>query len=214
MKKSFIGREIYSKAMAGNLLALTKRHTESFLRDPDHIVAAGMRQLLKFKAPTLDEFDSAFTMVAGGPAPNFPFTDVMDYYRWVSTHNVLHHIKRPLLTLSTSDDPVVRDIPMDAGDNGLLALGLTEQGGHIGWFHNEGHWTDRWTTKGVLEWMKCMGEDLVDDFSTEEDRAEIYMDDAGFLRERGLEELGCKVIPGGGLFDGNRGEPPIDILSC
>ncbi|KAF9480144.1 AB-hydrolase YheT [Pholiota conissans] len=201
---SFTGKHVYSKALGGNLLNLMKRHLPSLLVDPDHQVAHAAREALKLKNPTLEKFDDTFTRIAGGPAPYWPFPDANAYYVWSSSHTIVHQITVPFLSINAADDPVVRHVPMDGGWNGLVVMGLTKGGGHLGWFQRGSGFVDRWTTKPVMEWLTLMGQDIYHEQKPRGRR--IYIDDDGFLREEGTEGLGVKVVEEGVIIDGNRGE--------
>ncbi|KAF9564656.1 AB-hydrolase YheT [Agrocybe pediades] len=205
--QSFTGKHIYSKGMGGNLLRLLKKHLHALIQDPDHAVAKAAGAAMQLKNPTLEKFDDTFTRIAGGPSPHFPFRDADEYYVWGSSHNMVGKITVPFLAINAADDPVVRHVPMDGGGNGLVVMELTKGGGHLGWFQAGRGFVDRWTTKPVLEWLKLVGEDLVHD-PTPKGPA-IYTDEDGFLREKGRDNIGCKVIPGGGVIDGNGGEDGI-----
>ncbi|KAJ3517143.1 hypothetical protein NLJ89_g687 [Agrocybe chaxingu] len=201
---SFTGKHIYSKGMGGNLLRLLKRHLKPLMADPDHIVAKAAENAIKLKNPTLEKFDDTFTRIAGGPSPHFPFRDSNEYYYWGSSHKVVGDIRVPFLAINAADDPVVRHVPMDGGGNGLVVMELTKGGGHLGWFQAGPGYVDRWTTKPVLEWLKLVGDDMVHEPRTK--CLPLYVDEDGFLKEKGREKLGCKVVESGGMIDGNGGE--------
>jgi len=200
---TFSGKHVYSKGMGGNLQNLLKRHAKSLLADPDHRVSKALPLALGLKNPTLEKFDDTFTCVAGGSAPTFPFATAHDYYRWASSHSVVKDIRVPFLAINAADDPVVRHVPMDGGGNGFVIMELTPAGGHLGWFQAGDGFVDRWTTKPVLEWLKLTGEDIV---HPKGQYGRLYVDEDGYLREKGTPHLGCKEIEGGGLIDGNGGE--------
>ncbi|KAF8959065.1 hypothetical protein BDZ97DRAFT_1423647 [Flammula alnicola] len=189
---SFSGKHIYSKGLGGNLLNLMKRHLPALMQDPDHDVAKAARAALKLKNPTLEKFDDTFTRIAGGPAPYFPFRDADGYYVWASSHKIVGQITVPFLSINSADDPVVRHVPMDGGGNGLVVMGLTTGGGHLGWFQAGPGYVDRWTTKPVMEWLKLVGQDLVHDPTPK--GPPLFTDEDGFLREKGRERLGIKVL--------------------
>lgn len=186
---------------------MVKRHAKSLAADPEHRVAKALNVTLALKNPTLEKFDDTFTRVAGGAAPTFPFPSAHEYYAWGSSHQVVQDIKIPFLAINSADDPVVRNVPMDGGGNGLVAMVLTSGGGHLGWFTSGPGFVDRWMTKPVLEWMKLVGEGIVHD--TTRMRPSLLVDEDGFLREEGRPHLGCKEIPGGGVIDGNGGEEGV-----
>lgn len=191
--------------MGGNLVNLLKKHAKAFLGDPEKEYAQACTQALDLKSPTLETFDNVFTRIAGGPAPHFPFETAHHYYQWGSSHNAVKDVKVPFLAINASDDPVVRHVPMDGGGNGLVVMELTTGGGHLGWFQpGPGSSVDRWTTQPVLQWLKLVGEEVLD--NPEIKRKSLYVDDNGFLKEEGRPYLGCKPTEGGGVIDGNGGE--------
>jgi len=208
LENSFLGYRLYSKAMGKNLLRLLRRHSHSFAKTPDHYAAKACQEALKLDNPTLAIFDNTFTCVAGGPPPDFPFPNADEYYIYASSHKFLSQVTVPLLTINARDDPVVRHVPTENRENGQVVIVLTASGGHLGWFQgSSASEIDRWTTKPVLEWLKVMGEDVVHE--PKRRGSPIYIDEEGFMREKGREHLGCKEIEGGGLIDGNGGEEGI-----
>jgi len=113
-------------------------------------------------------------------------------------------IRVPFLAINAADDPVVRHVPTDGGGNGWVIMGLTCGGGHLGWFQAGEGQVDRWTTKPVLEWFKLTGEDLAHKHASR--GPPLYVDEEGYIREDGRPSLGCKLVDGGGVIDGSRGE--------
>ena len=202
---SVTGKHIYAKALGSNLLRLLKQHVNSLLVDRSHDVAKAIPSALALDNPTLEKFDDTFTRIAGGAPPAFPFGSAIDYYRWGSSHNAVKDVTVPYLAINAADDPVVRSAPVDAGSNGLVVIGMTAGGGHLGWFQAGPGYVDRWTTKPVLEWLRLVGEDLV--HGEPIGRGTLYFDDEGFLREEGRGSLlGCKSIGGTSVIDGSEGE--------
>ena len=198
LESSFLGRMIYSKGMGGNLLRLAKQHSAALSQEPEHRVAKALWKTLELKSPTLEKFDDTFTRVAGGSAPTFPFATANDYYAWASSHKVVVDIKVPFLAINAADDPVVRDVPMDAGGNGWAVMALTPGGGHLGWFETVGNSGEvaRWVKRPVLEWMRVVGEEIVHDLSNGKPVHEVD----GYLKYEERDDLGCKEIDGGGVL--------------
>lgn len=173
------------------------------------MVAKAANAALSLDTPTLHEFDDTFTKIAGGPAPHFPFPDADAYYIWASSHNIVQHITVPFLAINAGDDPIVRYAPMDSCGNGLVVMGLTKGGGHVGWFQ-AGPGVNRWTTKPVLEWLKLVGQDVV--YDPKPRGRPLFVGEDGFLREEGVDNLGCKEIEGGGFVDGNVSKSSTSML--
>ncbi|EGN92460.1 hypothetical protein SERLA73DRAFT_191112 [Serpula lacrymans var. lacrymans S7.3] len=200
--ETYIGRNIYSKGMGSNLLNLLRRHIVPLTQDPEHRVAKAITLTMGLDKPTLDVFDDTFTRIAGGSSPPWPFDTAHDYYVHSSSHKVLGDVRVPLLAINAADDPVVRDVPI------WVVMALTPNGGHIGWFESDGGWGQvaRWIKRPVLEWLRAVAEDLV----YERPRVKPLQDVDGFLKEvGGRDDLGCKVIEGGGIVVGNEGQSGV-----
>jgi len=189
--------------MGRNLVNLLKRHVATLAQDPDHHVAKAAAVTIGLTKPTIDMFDEHFTRIAGGSSPPWPFASANDYYEYSSSHTVLGNVKIPLLAINAGDDPVVQDVPMDAGGNGWVIMALTPYGGHLGWFEPEG-WGQvrRWIKRPVLEWLRATGEDLV--------RLPLQSrplhEEGGFLKEIGIDRLGCKELDRSDIIVGTEGE--------
>jgi hypothetical protein len=130
----------------------------------------------------------------------FPFPDVDTYYNWAASHVVLKDVAVPLLAINSTDDPLVKAVPVDAGGNPHVVLVRTRRGGHLGWFKAGG---GRWVTRPVVEWLRLTAEDVVHDLTN---RPHVYVDQDGFYREVGRNGMGCKYIRDGGVVNGNQGE--------
>ncbi|KAK7033177.1 AB hydrolase-1 domain-containing protein [Favolaschia claudopus] len=197
--KNTLGRHLYLRGMGENVMAIMRRHEKAFLNDPATAKAA--HTVLRMKRPTLTQFDHLFTCYVGDSAP-FPFEDVHQYYTWASSHKVAEQIRVPCLTINAEDDPVIQRVQTSTGQNGFIVSVLTAAGGHLGWFKSK---RKRWTTKPVLEWMELFGRDVV------YDRIEpsISVDESSYLRNSCWPDLGCRVVTGGGLINGNRPESEL-----
>jgi predicted alpha/beta-fold hydrolase len=211
LMNSFLGKHMYQKALGGNLQRLLKRHAKFLLLDPDHYISKAVPDIIAHKNPTLIQFDEAFTKVAGGSPPTFPFPNATAYYRWASSHKVLADIRMPYLAINAADDPVVQHVPMDGGENPHVTMVLTGGGGHLGWFQRGEGFMRRWMTAPVLEWMKLTGQEILP--HTSPNRAAIKVDEDGYLREEGRPHLGCKPLPGSGvIYRGEGGEGMVQGL--
>ncbi|KAI8609857.1 Alpha/Beta hydrolase protein [Chytriomyces sp. MP71] len=154
LHSTWIGREVYSTALAKSLITFFKKHvrifaeqTEKPLTYSDPITAS---EVLKVKY--LNEFDDAATRRM------FGFRTVNEYYRMASSAQYLPDVSIPTLLLSDMDDPVAlsQSIPVaDVLANPHVLLATTRVGGHLGWFG----WTGkRWFPRPVLEFCKSIVE--------------------------------------------------------
>ncbi|KAJ6596869.1 Alpha/Beta hydrolase protein [Mycena vulgaris] len=201
LRNSFLGR-FYSKAMATNLTNLVKRHLDAFSKFPDHMIAEHIPTVLNLKGALLDDFDDNFTRIVGGAPPDFPFPTAQDYYKWGSSHDVVHAIRVPFLAIGAADDPVVQHIPMNGGGNGMVIMALTAAGGHLGWFRaGPTGAVERWIKAPVLEWMSLIG-DVVAPTSLKAPR--VYLEE-GYYREEGRDG-GYQEIEGGGVIEASSWE--------
>ncbi len=200
LKSTLLGRLVYSQGLTRNLMMLLKRNAEGLSTGPDTRVSKVVNDTLALKNPRLDDFDRVFTSQTGGPAPLFPFDDILEYYKWASSHTALPTVEVPLLTINAADDPIVRSLPAHV-DNPHVVMVVTSGGGHLGWFgKGPGLFgTSRWVTKPIIEWLEMAGERFV----LEKRGAAMYIDKEGFIRVYERDDLGCKVVPGGGIVDEN-----------
>jgi predicted alpha/beta-fold hydrolase len=202
LNSRFIGKHIYAKGMGSNLLNLVKHHAEDLARYADSCMQMALAGTLGLKSPTMGEFDHAFSRVVGGNRAPFPFETAMAYYAWSSSHTVLQDVQIPLLSINSADDPIVQDVPTDAGGNGWVAMAMTGGGGHLGWFESGPRGLlhlQRWIIKPVTEWLRAVGEEL----QVETPKGLPLCEMEGFVRELGgRDDLGCKEIEVGSLVVG------------
>ncbi len=200
VKNTILGRLCYMPVTSKSMMALLKRNAEGLSTGPDTRISKAVNDTLALKNPRLDDFDRVFSSQIGGPPPLFPFDDILEYYKWASSHTALPTVKVPLLTINAADDPIVRKLPAHV-DNPYVVMVVTAGGGHLGWFEKGPglFGTSRWVTKPVIEWLKMAGERFV----LEKRGAAMYIDKEGFVRVHERDDLGCKVVPGGGIIDEN-----------
>ncbi|KAJ6524296.1 AB-hydrolase YheT [Mycena vulgaris] len=204
LESTFLRRNLWARGMGINLRNVLRRNEAALRTFHDHPLSAALPAALALRYPTLSFFDSTFSSRVGGPETMFPFPDVESYYDWASSHIVLKDVTVPLLAINSTDDPLVRAVPVDAGGNPYVVLARTRRGGHLGWFKAGG---GRWVTRPVVEWLRLTAEDLVHNLTN---RPQVYVDHDGFFRDVGRDGMGCKFIGDGGLVNGNRG--PKDML--
>ncbi|KAJ4479033.1 Alpha/Beta hydrolase protein [Lentinula aciculospora] len=232
LEHTFLGKQIYSKGMANNLVNVLKLHSKALEKvdpptpsgtskyEPDStqasLVCAAYHAALSLRNPPLSVFDNTFTRVGGGGPPVWPLASADAYYKHSSSHHVVPHVRKPLLAINSTDDPVVVHAPTSPEEvgSGYTVVVLTEGGGHLGWFEpSSGRvllGTDvsklhvrRWMTKPALEWLRLAAEVLVHGHP-EHPPKEVFVDEGGWIREvNGAREgLGCRTVDSGDLIDG------------
>lgn len=98
----------------------------------------------------LRAFDDAAT------APLHGFADAAEYYARSSSRNVLAGIARPLLVLSSEDDPFIpkETLPLEAlRKNPQITLELHADGGHVGFLAGPPWRTNRYAEERVVEFV-------------------------------------------------------------
>lgn len=199
LQASWFRSFVYGRAMGRNMRALIQIHHKALSLDPpDQPLPQAVARTLALKHPTLTDYDSAYSRFVGGEGPGFPFPDVNAYYNWASSHDVIKDIKVPFLTINAADDPIVQHVPVDGGDNPFVVTVLTSQGSHLAWYESA---DEKWTTRPVMEWLQTFGEYVVD--NSRKLRSVLYVDEKGYVREEGKDELGCRECDGGGTIEGN-----------
>ncbi|KAF8329178.1 Alpha/Beta hydrolase protein [Cantharellus anzutake] len=175
LEKRFLYRNIYAKAMGGNLLFLLQGHLETLAKLAPTKATPHIQHLLTMRAPTLKDFDHHVTRFIGGTPPKYPFASADHYYAGSTTHKRTHEIMVPFLAFNTEDDPIVAENPIEEieRDGKFVCQVVTPYGGHLGWFEGgkgiasglglaKGGPPPRWVRKPVLEWLEATGEDVAD----------------------------------------------------
>lgn len=208
LDRSFFLRNVYSKSMGTNLVAMVKRNDATVSKFPDdNPLKALLPELYGLKSPTLYDVDNVLTRRVGGSPPNFPFSSTMEYYRWASCHHVLGDVRVPLLCINAGDDPIVGHLPYNVGNSPYTVLFVTPSGGHLGWFEPDGSNTRwgvrRWIVQPAIEWLRAVGEDLVEVDPPKFLPVEVV---DGWTREVGRDHLGYTVVGDVGHVVGVEGE--------
>jgi predicted alpha/beta-fold hydrolase len=102
------------------------------------------------RARTFAEFDGAVT------APTFGFASAEDYWRRSSSGRYLAGVRRPLLALSSLDDPIVpaESIPVEAARaNPAVTLETTRAGGHVAFVGGSPFWPSYWAERRAVEFL-------------------------------------------------------------
>jgi len=190
--------------MGGTLIALFQRNADTLcaFSEPSAITPH-LPTLLSLKNPDFITVNSHLTAIIGGSFPPFPFPTVLDYYEWASADKALPGIRVPFLALNAMDDPIVAEVPVEeAGKNPFVAIVVTRQGGHLGWFQGGGFMgrggpPDKWNQKPVLEWFQAVVHDFVD-MRKNGHRGKGRFEENGFVMEEGGGGIiGYKVVETG-----------------
>ncbi|KAJ7640040.1 AB-hydrolase YheT [Mycena polygramma] len=203
LHSTFLSRNLWARGMGTNLRGVLRQNEAALRKFHNHPLGAALPAALALRYPTLSHFDTTFSRRVGGPEPMFPFPDLETYYEWAASHTALKDVTVPLLAINSTDDPLVRAVPVDPDGNPYVVLARTRCGGHLGWFKAGG---GRWTTRPVLEWLSLMAVDVRHDLGN---RPKVYVDGAGFLRDAGRDGMGCKFARNGGLINGNLGKQGV-----
>ncbi|KAJ3249120.1 hypothetical protein HDU78_007082 [Chytriomyces hyalinus] len=156
LHSTWVGRELYSRALATSLINFFKLHMRVFISAEDPLARMhSINPSEVLNAKYLNEFDDAATRRM------FKFRTVSEYYRMASSAQYLPDVCIPTLLLSDLDDPVAmsKSIPVaDVIANPNVVLATTRRGGHIGWY--EGFWNlKRWYPKPILEFCSAVIKD-------------------------------------------------------
>ncbi|CAE6422363.1 unnamed protein product [Rhizoctonia solani] len=196
LEGSFFYRNIYSRAMGGNLLKLLSRHLRTLAKLPPSPLTPHIPRAFSLRNPTLKQVDAHLTIIAGGHSPPFPFPSPDEYYEWARSDTHLGTVRVPLLAINAADDPIVRALPVEAAlESKCVVLAVTPKGGHLGWFEGGAPWRRsrpplRWIRKPVTEWIAATLEVLT---SRREVGEEWVEDENGFTVERERRHVGFKV---------------------
>lgn len=137
LQRSFIGLNVYSRAMGTNMKKLFEMHVDQISKNPRIDVERVRR--MKY----LHEFDREVQ----GPTWGYPTEGA--YYRDASSSDSLLAIRIPFLALNARDDPIAVDEALprnEFGQNPYGVLCTTSLGGHLSWFELGG---GRWFAKVV-----------------------------------------------------------------
>jgi predicted alpha/beta-fold hydrolase len=130
------------------LRRLRAKALEKARRFPDAIDARAVA-----RARTFAEFDEIVT------ARVFGFASAEDYWRRSSSGPFLAGVRRPLLALSSLDDPIVpaATIPVAAARaNPLVTLETTEAGGHVAFVAGSPFWPSFWAERRAVEFVAAL----------------------------------------------------------
>ena len=177
------------------MLTLLRSHLPALESFPPTPGLPSLEKIFSLKNPRIIDTNAVIFSQFGGATPLWPFPSATAYHAYARSDHSLPGIRVPFLAISSKDDPMVREVPTDCGNNGWCAVVLTDGGGHLGWFEDKegSRWkfdVQRWVRKPVMEWLKATVEDVErEDTPT----VEVEVVD-GFTRETGRHEIGFKEI--------------------
>lgn len=111
-----------------------------------------IKRLLKSK--TFKEFDGLYT------APVSGFSGPEDYWEKASSKPYLSSIKKPVLLITSSDDPFLAEecYPFkEAKESNHFHLEVTKYGGHVGFISSFFSKNNRWLENRILQFIKDNG---------------------------------------------------------
>lgn len=101
------------------------------------------------KVRTVTDYDHLVTSKV------FGYETIENYYNKASSVHRIPHITTPTFIMMAKDDPVIGGKSIDyetCQSNPNVLLGVTEHGGHLGYFESVFS-TDQWFTKPVFEFL-------------------------------------------------------------
>lgn len=137
LQRTFLGLNVYSKAMGTNMKKLFEEHVEEVAKNP-RIDVEAIRRITY-----LHEFDRALQCASWG----YPTEGA--YYRDASSIDSLLAIRIPFFTVQAEDDPIAAIDALPFQEVSQTPYGVmmtTSWGGHLGWFELGG---GRWFVKPV-----------------------------------------------------------------
>ena len=144
LQRSWMGLNVYSRAMASNLKKLFERHVRQISQNPKIDVEAVR------KVKYLHEFDREVQ------CPTWGYPTEGAYYRDASSSDAVLAVRLPFLAVHAEDDPVASAeglprIEMQQTPYGVLCT--TTLGGHLSWFELGG---GRWFAKATTAFLQHM----------------------------------------------------------
>lgn len=148
LQRTWLGRNVYSRAMGTNLKKLYQIHKDMILQNP--AIDAEEVENVRF----LHEFDRAIQTHTWG------YPTEQAYYRDASSADSVLAIRIPFLAISAEDDPIVADeaIPrLEFLQTPYGVLCTTSLGGHLSWFELGG---DRWMARATEAFFQKMAREV------------------------------------------------------
>jgi len=144
LKRTWIGKEVYSNALGGNLKRLFALHQEENSKNPN----LDLEEIKQVKY--LHEFDKAVQ------CPTWGYPTEGAYYRDASSIDSLLATKIPIFAINAKDDPIAFDEGLPYEEIQQTPYGVlctTSLGGHLAWFELNGH---RWHARPASNFLNKM----------------------------------------------------------
>ncbi|KAK5137031.1 hypothetical protein LTR08_001040 [Meristemomyces frigidus] len=145
---TWVGREVYSKAMGTSMRALFQTHRDEV------VVNKNISEERIMAAKYLHDFDREYQCATWG----YPTEGA--YYRDASSADSVLAVRIPTLVLHAKDDPIAFDeaVPYhEIRQNPWVVLCTTSGGGHLSWFELGG---GRWHAKPATGFLNAMAREV------------------------------------------------------
>ncbi|KAI1004951.1 hypothetical protein K3495_g3264 [Podosphaera aphanis] len=144
LQRTWLGREVYSKTMAGNMKKLLELHYDEVSKNPN----------LDFEKIRKINYLHEFDRLVQGPTWGYPTEGA--YYRDASSTDSLLAVKIPLFAINALDDPIATKeaIPYEeVRQTPNVVLCTTSLGGHLSWYELGGF---QWHARPAANFLKNM----------------------------------------------------------
>ncbi|OJD17550.1 hypothetical protein AJ78_02363 [Emergomyces pasteurianus Ep9510] len=148
LQRSWLGLEVYSKTMGGNMRRLFEQHVDEISKHP----CVNVERVRNTKY--LHEFDRELQ----GPVWGYPTETA--YYRDASSIDSIFAIKVPFFAIQAEDDPISVKEALPYNEIKRTPYGVmctTSWGGHLSWFELGG---TRWFTKPITTFLTKMATEV------------------------------------------------------
>ncbi|EHL01640.1 putative esterase [Glarea lozoyensis 74030] len=144
LQRTWLGREIYSKTMGGNMKRLLALHHDEVSKNPK----------LDFEKINNVQYLHEFDREVQGPTWGYPTEGA--YYRDASSTDSLFSVKIPFFAINAEDDPIASKEALpyqEVQKNPYTVLCTTSLGGHLSWFELGG---GRWHSRPAINFLNNM----------------------------------------------------------
>ncbi|CAI6328700.1 unnamed protein product [Periconia digitata] len=148
LQRTYLGLEVYSRAMGGNLQKLYEQHKDMIVQNP--AITDEKVRACKY----IGDFDRVVQ------APTWGYPTEGAYYRDAQSADAVVAIKIPFLAINATDDPIshVEGIPFaEFRQNPYTVLCTTNWGGHLSWFQLGGK---RWFATAIVSFLTKMHDEI------------------------------------------------------